>query len=234
MLFLRVAGCRVGCRFCDTPHSWPKASTGWIRDGEGRREGARPFANPVSAHEVIAWAAAFRAARPGLAWASLTGGEPLEQPAFAAALARGLRATGWKVFLETAGIHAAALRRVRPHADFVSMDWKLEMGKAARHRAFLRALGRTPAQVKAVVRAGTPAGEVAEAARAVASARPDTALILQPVTPIGRLAPPDAGELEGLRREAARWVGEVRILGQAHRPGARGAHRPGGRGPAFG
>jgi organic radical activating enzyme len=214
MLFVRFSGCRVGCRFCDTRRSWPVSRHGLVRwRGEGRPDGAERFANPVSAARVLAWARAFRACRPGLSWASLTGGEPLEQPRFARELARALRREGWRVCLETAGLHASAMRRLAGSVDFVSMDWKLpsasgigDRGRA--HRAFLRAMGPLPGQVKAVAGRRTPPEEVAAAA---AAAGPGLPFVIQPLTE----APPPPARLAALA--AAAGHPGVRILRQAHR-----------------
>ncbi len=219
MLFVRLSGCRVGCRFCDTRESWPKAAKGRLRwGGEGVDEGAEPFSNPVPVPQAILWASAFRARHPGLAWASITGGEPLEQPTFSAALAKALGADGWKVYLETSGLHPAALKRVLPWVDFVSMDWKLDssagLSRPKTHRAFLKAMNGVPGQVKAVVSEGTTREEMALAAAAVGSRLP---FVIQPLTPVGRQRPPGAGLLERLRLPVAARGGAVRILGQTHR-----------------
>jgi organic radical activating enzyme len=56
--FLRLAGCRVGCSWCDTKHSWPEAS------------------HPRRSLGELA-AAARQAAISGAAFAVITGGEPL-------------------------------------------------------------------------------------------------------------------------------------------------------------
>lgn len=212
MHFLRFSGCRIGCRFCDTCQSWPVSPTGLLRrSGEGQDEGAEPFPNPVTADQVLAWVASF----PGTEWVSLTGGEPLEQPDFALALAQGLKAAGRKVYLETAGLHPAALDKLKPHLDFASMDWKLPSSSGlpsteAAHRAFLGAMNGLTGQVKAVVSSVTSPGEVEAAARAVSMLHPDLPFILQPQTG-------DPPRTTPLAAAASRWLKEVHVLGQAHR-----------------
>ncbi len=212
MLFLRLSGCRVGCRFCDTRRSWPVSPMGLLRrKGEGLDEGAEPFSNPVSANQVLTWAGEFQ----GPAWVSLTGGEPLEQPDFALALAKALKAMGRKIYLETAGLHPAALHKLKPHLDFVSMDWKLPSSSGlpsaeAAHRDFLKAMGGLAGQVKAVVSRATPPEEVEAAARAVSEFRTDLPFILQPEAQ-------DPPRTAPLAAAASRWLRDVRVLGQAHR-----------------
>jgi len=56
--FIRLGGCRVGCRWCDTKHSWPSE------------------AHPLRTAEDLA-AEARSAAQAGAAFVVITGGEPL-------------------------------------------------------------------------------------------------------------------------------------------------------------
>ncbi len=219
MLFIRFSGCAIGCRFCDTRRSWKRSPTGLLRwGGEGVEKDALPFENPVQIPQVLAWASRFRKKQPGLAWISLTGGEPLEQPCFAASLANALKGTGWKLYLETAGLHPAALRSLAPSIDFVSMDWKLPSSagippKNRTHRAFLKAAGGLPGQVKAVVVSSTPEAEVEAAAGAVSAVQPAWPFVVQPRTE----APPTGETLSRLASAASRRLQAVRILGQGHR-----------------
>jgi len=87
--FIRLAGCSVGCPWCDTKHSWPAQS-----------HPQRPLAGLVA--EVRAAAAA------GAGFVVITGGEPLEhdlEPLCAA-----LAAAGLPLHLETSGVNALSGR----------------------------------------------------------------------------------------------------------------------------
>ncbi|MFM7360652.1 MAG: 7-carboxy-7-deazaguanine synthase QueE [Cyanobium sp.] len=88
--FIRLAGCAVGCPWCDTKHSWP---------------------TEVHPHRSLAELAgeARSAAAAGAAFAVITGGEPLEHdlgPLCAALLPE---VTGLPLHLETSGAAPLAL-----------------------------------------------------------------------------------------------------------------------------
>src|SRR5438132_5492601 len=78
--FVRLQGCTVGCAWCDTKYSW--ASTG------GRE---------TTLDAVLA-----EVSNTGLDNVVVTGGEPLEHPAFVA-LVDALKAAGRRIEVETAG-----------------------------------------------------------------------------------------------------------------------------------
>ena len=79
--FIRLAGCDVGCPWCDAKYTW----------------NIRRY--PVSAVEKVIG----RAAASGAPCAVITGGEPLMHPLVP--LTEGLKANGLQVFLETSGTH---------------------------------------------------------------------------------------------------------------------------------
>jgi 7-carboxy-7-deazaguanine synthase len=89
--FIRLAGCRVGCSWCDTKHSWPEAS-------HPRRRLA----------DLAAEARA--AAAAGAGFVVITGGEPLHHPLDAlceqlrAATAGPDQPAGLPLHLETSGV----------------------------------------------------------------------------------------------------------------------------------
>jgi organic radical activating enzyme len=80
-VFVRLQGCSVGCRWCDTRYSW---------DPHGGRE--------VTLQAVLEEASAFPCRR-----VVVTGGEPLESPLFSPLVA-GLKAAGFTIEVETSGI----------------------------------------------------------------------------------------------------------------------------------
>ena len=113
--FLRLRGCPLRCRWCDTPASWAPDGGATARvalfgvaasDGGVRREpgSATPF-------QAACWIAAVEPGGPRTV--SVTGGDPAD--------VLGPR----RMHLETAGAHPAALERVLAVVDHVSLDLKL-------------------------------------------------------------------------------------------------------------
>lgn len=79
--FIRLAGCDVGCPWCDTKHSW-----------NARRHPHHTIADLVSEAKSV---------NPAIV--VITGGEPLMHDL--SALSTGLKAVGLRVHLETSGAH---------------------------------------------------------------------------------------------------------------------------------
>lgn len=82
--FIRLAGCAVGCAWCDTKHSWERQS--------------HPHRTPM---ELAV--AAVAAARSGAAFAVITGGEPLEHDLDPLCLALNQAVPQLPLHLETSG-----------------------------------------------------------------------------------------------------------------------------------
>jgi 7-carboxy-7-deazaguanine synthase len=79
-VFVRLQGCSVGCVWCDTKYSWASAG-----GHETTLEALLAEMTALKAENVV-----------------ITGGEPLEHPAFAS-LVNVLKAAGYRIEVETAG-----------------------------------------------------------------------------------------------------------------------------------
>ena len=121
-LFVRFGGCDLRCRWCDSAHTWQLAAECRIETARGSGQW-RTLPNPLPVEAIVAAAESLdaRAHR----FVSLTGGEPLLQPAAVQALARALGRLGPAIHLETHGLAGAALGVVVDSIDVVAMDWKL-------------------------------------------------------------------------------------------------------------
>lgn len=212
--FVRLAGCNLGCAYCDTQASRelkPSVCRFQRTAGESDFDDVR---NPLKADSLIE-----ACHRLGARTVSLTGGEPLLQEGFAAALLRGLARDGFRTYLETNGTLPRPLGTVAAYVDVVAMDIKMpsvcgEQVDWRVHEEFLRAAPRTELFVKAVIGASTPTREVAECAALVARVRRDIPLVLQPVTGVGAIA---EHHLVALQETALRELDDVRVIPQCHK-----------------
>jgi organic radical activating enzyme len=228
-LFVRFGGCDLRCRWCDSRETWQPAAACRIERARFSGEWwTRP--NPLPIEEIVAAAGSLdvRAHR----FVSLTGGEPLLQPAAAAAVARGLRRLGPAIHLETHGLAATALEEVVESVDVIAMDWKLasdvrRAGDPARgavadfhdaHQAFLETARCAPRTVvKIVVTPGSGDEEIDEAVARIARVHPEATLVLQPVTPCGAVKErPPPQRMLALADRAGRCLADVRVIPQTH------------------
>jgi organic radical activating enzyme len=219
-LFVRLGGCPLRCRYCDTPESLRPVAQCRVLGPDGSYE--RP--NPFDAPALEAVLEGIRRASPPLHAMAVTGGEPLSQVDFLEAWLPARR-DPLPVLLETAGIWPARLARLLPHVDIVSLDLKCpsNTGERARwdeHSACLEAAvaaGRD-VYVKMPVDAETEVEEVAVGARLVAAAGRGVPLLLTPLTtPEGARLTIDAAGLERLHAVASLEHADVRIFPQLHK-----------------
>jgi organic radical activating enzyme len=227
-VFVRFGECDLRCAWCDSPQTWRPANHCRIEEAPGSGRFHETL-NPVTATTV---AAALDALVPRAgSFLSLTGGEPLLQPDAVVEIAALGRERGLRVSLETHGLGAPALSRVIDAVDVVSMDWKLPSDvKAAdpdaqpaeafaeRHQAFLAcAHAGAEVYVKVVVTPNTAQVELDDVCRRVARTAPDVPLILQPVTPAGRVRErSDAKVLLAHLRRCEKKLADVRLIPQTH------------------
>src|SRR5262245_26996233 len=219
-LFVRMGGCPLRCRYCDTPASLVPVAECRIVGPDGTER--RP--NPFTPEALDAAVSALAAASPPLHALALTGGEPLAQVDF---LARWLeaRAVELPVLLETAGIFPDRLRRLLPWVACVSLDFKCpsNTGERARweeHEACLRearAAGRE-VYVKMPVDDATAPDEVERGAQLVARLAPEVPLFLTPLTePDTPRMTIEGATLAHLHAVASRVHRDVRVLPQLHK-----------------
>jgi organic radical activating enzyme len=243
-VLLRLFGCPLRCRWCDTPGSLRVQGA-----AQARVDAAAEHGGP---RREDAWATPFQAATwiaevdPEKARAvSVTGGEPLVWDGFVRALQGFLG--GRRLHLETAGAHPEALARTIDAVDHTSLDLKLpedmdapeELTGAAAgaprdamprdavprdavewsrvRAAVLEIVRDRDACAKIIVAGGHPPARFVPLFADVAEIAPALPVFLQPVTPCNGVAAPTRAELETLVGRALEHGLRVRVVPQVHR-----------------
>ena len=134
-----LQGCPLRCACCHNPDTWDAAggTEYTVEDVLRRVRRCKPYIYESGGVTV-------------------TGGEPLAQPVFTAALLKALRAEGYHTALDTSGAGAlAAAREVLAHTDLVLADLKFSSEEG------YRPYGRQPGPYAGFSGADTRAGRAA-------------------------------------------------------------------------
>jgi len=183
-IFVRFARCPLRCVYCDTPESWAVPKGYRVHRGTRTEELSNP-ASPMAVFEQC------RLIGKNARAVSLTGGEPLLYPRFINSLVPRLKAAGWAIHLETAGMLPGALKKLAESPDHISMDWKLSstLSYGAYRRTQMRflQLAREGAArevvVKIVLLPNLASAEFQRAVEDIGCVDAGIPLVLQPVTP---------------------------------------------------
>jgi organic radical activating enzyme len=218
-VFVRLAGCTVGCRYCDTEWAFQAPADVAVPGSPGAR-----VTNPLSATQVaeLVDAADPPGSAAGPAAVSLTGGEPLEQATFCSELLDALSTR--EVMLETAALDAGALARLVPKLRWVAADLKLPSATGQpdvleRHERVLSTgvLDNVETFFKLIVDGDTTDDEVSAAADLLARHAAGRPVFLQPVTPLGGSPALPGARLDALVDVLASRVLPVRVVPQVHK-----------------
>jgi len=218
-LFVRLAGCNIRCRYCDTPDSLERTE-GFTIQWNDRTEYRQ---NPVRAVDVaLVINSLLREAEP-IDAVALTGGEPLTQSEFLAELL-GAAQLSVPALLETNGVLPRRLPDVLPLVDIISMDVKLpsNTGEGSfwdEHAEFLERAraGAKDIYIKILVDQETKEEDVLQAAMLVARSVPTAPVFLQPIVDERGRCSIDAAKMTQLFIVARGRVPSVRVLPQTHK-----------------
>ncbi len=128
-IFIRLAGCELGCTYCDTSDFRKPADSFRVEHVHGSGEWSY-IDNPASVDDVIGVIKLLHT--PDVHSISITGGEPLIQPEFLEGLAVKIKDARLRLFLETSGCDHGAFMKVLEYTDIASIDVKLPSHKAVR------------------------------------------------------------------------------------------------------
>jgi len=203
-LFVRFEKCNIHCGYCDE------------LDKGGSEFAVQEAAQAIQAVE--------RENGPH-ACVSLTGGEPLFYCSFLRDLCPELKRSGFKLYLETNGILWQALSDIVEWCDVIAMDMKPasvtgEKNFFNEHGKFLETCGHAETFVKIIVSRQIDVDELLILCGIVKEKRPETPVVLQPIT-----KPEGEGHedrelmalLWQLQRLAGAVLPDVRVLPRLHR-----------------
>jgi organic radical activating enzyme len=218
-LFVRLSGCNMRCRYCDTPDSLEKTQRCRVDFPGGE---SKFLDNPVSVETLAAVVARFIAEDPSIAMLAVTGGEPMMQADFLEAWFKASPPER-PCLLETNATISRGLDRLLPSFSVVSADVKLpsNSGEASfwkQHEEFLSGCDGVELYVKMPVDAVTSREDVVRGAELVARCAPGATLYLQPLADPGSSeAARPAAFMEELLAEVSARVADTRVSVQMHK-----------------
>lgn len=213
-IFVRLAGCNLHCAYCDTNFNLKDFCNVETRAGGMEFTQIR---NPVSAEKVAEIVRNFNSEVPSHS-VSFTGGEPLLHWKFISKVTSFLKGSGLKIFLETNGTFVEDFKKIFDVVDIVSMDIKLPSVIGENlfdlHKKFIESARHKDLYVKIVVSKETSIEEFSEAVNLIPK---NILLILQPVTPFGKIKSATAEKILSLQSLALQKLNDVRVIPQTHR-----------------
>lgn len=219
-IFVRFSGCHVNCAYCDSPEA--KTTSPYFHYEQ--TPGSLDF---VSKRNLVTPEELIKLLHPHLEktdFVSITGGEPLLQVDFLIEFLPLLKAKQARVYLETNGMLFSSLEKLVDMIDVIAMDIKLSSTSQLKidkevWEKFLAVAVRARKEVfvKAVVGSETTISELKWLSRIIHKAGHDINLVLQPVSPVGGILPPDQGTLLNLALEANKMLKNVLVIPQTHK-----------------
>lgn len=212
--FVRLAGCNLNCKYCDTDFKSQKSCK--VEKSVGSGDIAE-YENDMEVDTLIKILDKYFKKTPHHS-VSFTGGEPLLSAEFIKEAAKNISVP---IFLETNGTLYDELSHIIDSVDIISMDFKLEgaTGKNLfeKHRKFLSVAKNKDVYVKVVLAEQTKEEEIEEAASIVKDINDEIMFVIQPVTPCGGMIAPGLRKIFDAEEIALKYLENVRVVPQTHR-----------------
>ncbi|MFH1859746.1 MAG: 7-carboxy-7-deazaguanine synthase QueE [bacterium] len=210
-IFLRLAGCNLSCKYCDTDYALNVPL-------QYKTEDAKYYNNPVSLTETIDIVKGYSSSS---ATVSITGGEPLLQDGYLKMLLPILKREGYRIYLETNATMPKQLAKILKWVDIVSADIKLpsftgEKNIPKEHREFLHVAKEKNLFVKIVVTDETVMDEISQAVNIIRGVNVNIPLIIQPAMKDGQSMKNQERLLE-FHEYAVKNLANVRLIPQIHK-----------------
>lgn len=219
-IFVRLTECNLDCRYCDTDFAPSEVCRVESRPGSGT---FRSVPQPLSLSGIAAVCTDWLSQLPGAHHSvSFTGGEPLLHGETLAEWFPEIRKL-LPIHLETNGTLPDALRPVKRHLDYISMDMKLPSTAGCteqlwdRHAQFLREAQGTAVSVKVVIGELTTDSEIRQVCDVIASVDAAVPLFLQPLSQPDGSVGISAAHILRLQAVASSRLPDVRVIPQMHR-----------------
>jgi len=218
-IFVRLMECNLDCRYCDTNFEKSDICRLESKPGSGT---FLDLPQPLQLDKITAILEDWRLQLPGAHHSvSITGGEPL---LYADALAEWfpeIRKT-LPIHLETNGTMHIALRRVKQHLDYISMDMKLPSTAGCTeqlwdlHALFLQEALGSNVSVKVVVGELTSESEIQRVCDVISAVDKALPLFLQPLSLPDGTVGITAAHILRLQELASSCMPDVRVIPQMH------------------
>jgi len=197
-VFVRFAGCKINCKYCDTKQTQFFEYTVVKLIQIVKRLLKKSKANYIS----------------------LTGGEPLEQAEFIADFLKKADFKNVFVYLETNGILYRHFKGLRERIDIVALDIKLPTSTKRKafwqeHKRFLKLCRGKNAFAKAVITLSTKLSDIEKLKNLIAGVDKNIPLVLQP--DFNGMSPRLTKKIINFQAAASTRLKDVRVIPQVHK-----------------
>jgi 7-carboxy-7-deazaguanine synthase len=216
--FVRFPKCNLECLYCDTPKDWDSTQKCQVETSPGSGKFTAEE-NPMTPVRLLQIAEK----DPGIHSIALTGGEPLLYATFI----KDLKGAKLPLYLETNMTLPDGAKDVKDVVKIVSGDFKLKshcdfkdqyekyFNATARSFSILRKTSFRDCFCKIIVTPDLSKEDMMHALDQISDCI--STLVLQPVTPVGSVAPVPPQFVLDLQKAAMDVVEEVRVIPQTHR-----------------